>query len=139
MADVAVTAANVAPDSGTIYDQGIAGAAITAGMTLYLDSATNTYKPADSNLSAAAATVTAIAMGNAAAGQPLVIARPGSTLNPGFTVTVGAVYVQSATNAGGAIAPVADLVTGWRTTIIGIGITATQLKFICSNGGVAVP
>lgn len=137
MADVSVTAANVAPDSGTILEQGIAGAAITAGQTVYLDNTTSTYKLADANLSAAAAVTRGIALCNAASGQPIVVARSPGTLNPGFTVGVGTPYFQSAT-AGG-ICPAADLTTGHRTTFLGIGITASQLSMNVVSGGVAIP
>lgn len=138
MADVSVTAAEVLPEvPGTILDNTrLFGATVTAGQAVYLDTTTNTWKLADANSSAATATVGGIAMNGGAAGQVASIAVAG-TLDPGFTVTVGAVYVASAT-AGG-IAPVADLTTGWRTTVLGVGITASQLKLILVNSGVAVP
>lgn len=135
MADVAVTATSVAKAADTEFIDGYLGGTVTAGQPVYLDS-NGTYQAADANASATTATVAGIALNGGASGQPVKIARAG-TLNPGFTVTVGAVYVQSAT-AGG-IAPVADLATGWRTTVIGIGLTASSLKLVLSNSGVAVP
>lgn len=136
MADVTVTAANVVPASDTIYGEGIAGATITAGQTVYLDSATNTIKLADANGSSATADVKGIAMHGASSGQPIKYAVGGS-INPGYTVGVGSVYVLSAT-AGG-IAPVADLATGLYPVVLGIGTTASNLKLFLSKGGVAIP
>jgi len=136
MADVSVTAANVLPlSAGT--STGIAGAAITAGQTLYADSANgNVLKLADANASAATSVVVGVALNGAATGQPVTYANSG-IYTPGFTVTVGAVYVQSAT--AGAIAPVADLASGYYTNVLGIGVTSSQLMLIIKTAGVAVP
>jgi hypothetical protein len=136
MADVTVTAAEVLPDAGTQTIQGILGATVTAGQTVYLDASTNTWKLADANASALTANCKGIAMNGGVAGQPVTVCN-GGTLDPGFTVTVGTVYVLSAT-AGG-IAPADDLTTGMYTTILGVGITASQLKLQILASGVAVP
>lgn len=136
MADVTVTATSVAKASDTIIAYGYLGATATAGQSLYLDESTSTYKLYDANSSATTAVFAGIALNGGASGQPVAVAT-GGTLNPGFTVTVGAVYVGSAT-AGG-IAPVADLATGWRTSIIGVGLTSSSLALKPYNSGVAVP
>lgn len=137
MADVVVTAAEVLPDASTQIIDVIFGATVTAGQTIYLDAADgNKAKLADANASAAAAATKGIAMNGGAAGQPGKMAIAG-TLDPGFTVGVGSIYVQSA-NAG-AIAPVADLASGHFVTVLGVGITASQLALIMKNAGVAVP
>ena len=136
MADVVVTAAEVLPTTATQKTQGTAGATITAGQTVYLDSSDNKYKLADADASATTAAVVGIALNNAADGQPLTIAIGGS-LDPGFTVTVGTIYVQSGT-AGG-IAPAADLASLDYVTIIGIGLTAASLSLAIKASGVAVP
>lgn len=127
MADVTVVAAEVLPDSGTVTTGGTLGGTVTAGQSVYLDSTTNTWKAADANSTAATAAAKGISMTGGVSGQPCVICT-GGTLDPGFTVDVAKVYVVSAT-AGG-IAPVADLVQGWRTTILGVGITASQLQIL---------
>jgi hypothetical protein len=137
MADVTVVATEVLADSGTISTDGILGATVTAGQTVYLDTTTNTFKLADANASAATATVKGIALNGGVSGQPVKVAIGGGTLDPGFTVTVGTVYVQSAT-AGG-IAPVADLASGHYVCVLGVGITASQLSLVVKNAGVAVP
>lgn len=138
MADVSVTAAEVLPDTGTQKVEGTLGATVTAGQAVYLDTSTSTWKLADANLSAAAAAVGGIALTGGVTGQAALICT-GGTLDPGFTVGVGSIYVLSAT-AGG-IAPVADLAQNMYSTALGIGITAAQLKLLIPLGrsGVAVP
>lgn len=116
MADLSVTAANVAKQSGTSVT-GTAGATITAGQVVYLDAADGKYKLAD----ASAATtdgVVGIALNGGADGQPLTIQTSG-IIDPGATATEGVVYCLSAT-AGG-IAPVGDLVTNDYVTVLGVG------------------
>lgn len=135
MADVSVTAANVQPGTDTQYLDGTLGATVTAGQTVYLDSVTNTYKLADANASAATAAVKGIAMNGGASGQPVKVAIGGS-INPGFTVTVGTTYVQSAT--AGAICPHADLASGHYPFVLGFGITTSSLKLVMKGAGVAI-
>jgi hypothetical protein len=136
MADVVVTAASVVKGSDTQMQDGILGATVTAGQTGYLDTATSTWKLADSNASLTTGTLGGIFLNGGVSGQPVKVAVSGS-INPGFTVTVGSIYVLSATPGG--IAPAADLTSGWYTSIVGIGITATSLMLLCRNAGVAVP
>jgi hypothetical protein len=135
MADLSVTAGSVVMVSGSNV-QGTAGATITAGQTVYYDSTTTTYLLADANASGKDVTA-GIALNGASSGQPLVVFT-GGVINPGATVVVGTIYVQSATPGG--IAPSTDLASGWKTTILGVGTTAAQItvsKIIAS--GVAVP
>lgn len=136
MADETVVAAEVLLDgTNTITVSGLLGATVTAGQTVYLDTTTSTYKLADANASATTAAVAGIAMNGGVSGQPVVVAI-GGTLDPGFTVGVGEIYVQSAT-AGG-IAPRADLTTGWYTSVLGFGITASSLRLLGSVGRAGV-
>jgi hypothetical protein len=124
MADLAITAAQVLPGTdaaGAQFAQGIAGASITAGQLVYLDSATNTYKLADNNdTSALLAIVVGVALHAAGTGQPLRVQTAGPiTIGAGAAPASGVIYCLSAT-AGG-IAPSADLASGNRTTIVGVG------------------
>lgn len=136
-ADLSITAASVVPTTGYTKDTGIAGATITAGQTVYKDSTdSDKLKLADANATTATATVVGIALHAAASGQPLTIIT-GGILNPGATVTVGTIYVVSAT-AGG-IAPSTDLVTGWYVGILGVGITSSTIRIGLNMSGVAVP
>jgi hypothetical protein len=136
MADLAVTAANVVKGSDAVILNGTLGATVTAGQTLYLDTTTNTYKLADANASATTAVLAGVALNGGASGQPVQLVVGGS-YNPGGTAVVGTIYVQSGT-AGG-IAPSTDLVSGWFTSIWGIGTTASNIKIVNLNSGVAVP
>ena len=123
MADFSITASQVLPGSevaGATFENGIAGVAVTAGQAVFLEAATYTCKLADTNATAPEAVVRGIALHAAAAGQPLRIQTAGPvTIGAAAAIPVGGVVVLSAT-AGG-LAPVADLATGHRTTIIGIG------------------
>lgn len=124
MADLTITAANVAAGSTAAKATGTAGVTITAGQVVYLDSATNTIKLADADASSATATCIGIALHASLAGQPISYQTDG-TITIGATLTAGKVYVVSAT-AGG-IAPSADLTTNWRTTILGVATSTTVL------------
>lgn len=130
MANLTVTAASVQPTTTTIYKTGIAGAAITAGQSVYLDATTKTIKLADADLSVAAATGVGIAINNAASGQPVTYAIGGQIVM-GATLTKGTTYVVSAT-AGG-VAPQADLTTGATINILGTAVDATYLDVNIRN------
>src|SRR5450432_980608 len=102
MADVTVTAASVAPITGTtnntLISQGTAGATITQGVPLYADpTAANQLKPT-ANAAANTAQVVGIALNAASVGQPVTYAI-GGDLTFGYGLTKGIVYVVS-TNAG---------------------------------------
>jgi hypothetical protein len=63
MADLTITAASVLAGSGAKKVNGTAGATITAGQAVYLDSADNEYKLADNDSATAAVrTVAGIAL-----------------------------------------------------------------------------
>lgn len=137
MADLTVTAANVVPASDATIERNYnAGATVTAGQTVYLDTTTNTWKLADANASVLTAALGGVALHGAAAGQPLAVITRGG-YNPGATAVVGMIYVLSAT-AGG-IAPMGDAVTGWYTSILGVATTASNIQVNIQNSGVAKP
>lgn len=139
MADLSITPANVLPGEGAIIEYGFAGASITQGQYLYLDTADQRYKLADADAGSPgsiARTPTHVAMSSVAADQPMAVCRRGR-INPGATVVVGGIYVMSGT--AGAICPVADLAAGDTVTIIGIGITASSLQLVFLAPGVTVP
>jgi hypothetical protein len=136
MADITVTAAQVLPGTGTDcnFENGIAGATITAGQVVYLDTTNNTYKLADNNDSVATAVAAGVALHGATAGQPLRIQTAGAvTIGAGAAPVAGMVYMLSATPGG--IAPHADLTTGNRATILGVGRAsgAIQLRLFASQ------
>ena len=135
MADLSITAANVLNSGGGGVAQGTAGASITAGQTVYLDSATTTIKLADANLSSAASTVVGIALHAASSGQPILYQTDG-VITLGSVLTAGLIYVNSAT--AGAIAPSADLTSTWRTSILGVALTSSTLKLNIVNSDTAL-
>ena len=136
MADVSVTAANVALVSGS-SKHGTAGETITAGQSLYLKSADTELYKADCDDTAAKATCVGIALNSASDGQPISYAGSGCVVNMGGTLVVGEPYFVSDT-AGG-LKPDADLSSDDYVSFLGIGITAANLQIQIVNSGVQVP
>ncbi len=135
MADLSVTAANVIAGSGAKIVNGTAGATVTAGQVVYLDSTDSKFKLADCDSATAAVRSPAgIALNGAANGQPLAICTSGP-LTIGATMTAGVTYYLSPT-AGG-IAPVADILTGDYPVIMGLATSATVLNVKIQEAGVA--
>lgn len=135
MTDLVITAANVVPGTNAKKKTGTAGATITAGQTVYLDTSDNKYKAYDADSATAAVrTLAGIALHGASNGQPLTIQYEGN-ITIGATVAAGVIYVGSDT-AGG-IMPAADIETGDYVTVIGIGISTTQIKMALIDSGVA--
>lgn len=132
MADITITAASVALVSGNTAS-GTAGATITAGQALYLDSVTNTLKLCDADLSAAGADCVGIALHGSLSGQPIKYQVDG-TITIGATVVLGRSYWASAT-AGG-IAPVGDVASPLRATLIGVATTTAVLTLKLYTSGV---
>jgi len=134
MADISITATSVIKGTGAVVKNGIAGASITAGQTLYIDTAnSDVLKLAVGNGTTLQSTVEGIALHAAASGQPIAYQKGGAlTLNA--VLTAGKAYVASGT-AGG-IAPIADLTTGWKTSLLGIAGNTTSLQVQIINSGV---
>jgi hypothetical protein len=130
LADLSITAANVVAGSGAKTTAGTAGATLTAGQVVYYDSATSSYKLADTDSATAAVRSPAgITLNAAAAGQPVTILQSGP-ITIGATVAVGVSYWLSGT-AGG-ICPVADVAPGDYPCIVGIGTSTSvvQVQFL---------
>lgn len=137
MADIVITAANVIGGAGSQIETGFFGATVKAGETVVLDPADNKWKLADCNSPTAALRATrGFALNGGSSGQPAVVHRKGRIVIGG-AVTVGQIYVQSATPGG--IAPASDLATGDYVTTLGIGVSATEIDVQIHNSGVAVP
>lgn len=136
MADLVITAASVVAGATAALGRGTAGATITAGQALYYDSATATYKLADSDSATAAVrTCAGIALHASLSGQPIAFIISGP-ITIGATMTAGVAYYLSKT-AGG-ICPVADIASGGYSTIIGIATSTTVLDVKIHSSGVAV-
>lgn len=107
MADITVSAAGVAKGTNATFVTGVAGATITAGQPVYIDtSASNVIKTAV-NTSSTACVVAGIALHAALTGQPIQYQTAGDLYLTGTTLAVGTVFVLSA--AAGGICPSADL------------------------------
>lgn len=134
--DLSVTAGSVIASATALKSAGVAGAVITAGQPVYIDTAnSNVLKPADANASALTSTVAGIALNGGSTGQPITYVYEDATFTPGGTLTVGQIYCLSAT-AGG-IAPVADLTTGDYPVVLFIAKTTTTAVLKIVRGTVA--
>lgn len=136
MAALTITATSVVAQPGATVIDGTAGATITAGQVVYLDSTTGLYGLADTDSATADARVVAgVALNGAATGQPINILTRGP-FTVGATVVRGLGYYLSPT-AGG-IAPVADIVTGAYPTFLGFATSTTVLNLQPVAAGVIV-
>lgn len=135
MSDLAITAANVLKGTGAQLGYGTAGAAITAGQALYIDTAdSNKLKLADADGASALRTCVGLALNNVATGQPVTYQKAGE-LSLGSVLTQGKVYVLSDT-AGG-IMPVEDLEAGDYVCILGVAKSSSVLSMSIFNSGIA--
>lgn len=131
MADISVTAANVAWVSGVPHQTVIAGETITPGQAVYRLSSDNEHYKTDADVDASSE-FAGIALTSGYNGQPMVIAPPGAVINVGATLTAGTVYALS-TTAGG-IAPETDLLAGDYITVVYIGNGGTNHEVIGKKG-----
>ncbi len=138
MAALSVTASLVVKSTGATVSNGTAGATITAGQSVYFDSATSTWKLAqdDGTAEEAGASGVGVALNGASSGQPLAVITQGPYV-AGGTVTVGIIYCL-ADNAGD-IVPSADLGNTDRVTVLGVGTSATVLTLAPFYSGATKP
>jgi hypothetical protein len=134
MADLSITAANVAQTGGEPSKKGIAADTITQGQALYKNTAGALVR-CDADVLASAA-FAGIALNAASSGQPVDYAPPGATVNIGATTTKNTYYVVS-TTAGG-IAPSADLASGDYITLLFVGNGTAIVTVLGHATGVAV-
>lgn len=131
MAAISITAGNVQMADDARLRDVTAGATITAGLVVY-QAADGDYEAAG-NGSAAAAEAAGIALHGAADGQPLRI-QTGGRIAIGGTVAVGKIYVLGTT---GGIIPVDDIAGSEYVTVIGVGVTTSQIELLIHASGVA--
>lgn len=141
MASLTITAAQVVLNSGESI-RGTAGATITAGASVYLDTTTNTWKLAQADGTAAEAGQDGlgIALHGASSGQPLAIAGPGCdvTLGAGAAPAASAVYIVGAT--AGDIAAAADVsTTGNYRSVLCVGKGSNKVRVIARAAEAAIP
>jgi hypothetical protein len=134
MSDIAITATSVVQGANAVVVHGIAGASITAGQVVYLDSATGKWKLADAN-GTGTTHPGGIALNGAAANQPIAVQTSGD-ITVGGTLVAGDPYYLSAT-AGG-IMPAADLTTGDNVALLGLAKSTTVLALKITEPGVVL-
>lgn len=136
MANLTITPANVVPVAGAQIINGTAGATVTAGQLVRLNTATQRWVLSDVNAATEAERqVEGIALNGASNGQPLGV-QTGGSITLGATLVVGEIYVGSDTPGG--IMPEADLSSGEYVAILGVAISTTVLKMGILNSNVAV-
>ncbi len=120
MADISVTAASVIPSGSATISEGVCGATIVAGQTVYVDTAnSNVLKLAYNAGTLLQGTVAGIALNGGASGQTIRYVTQDPALVLGCTMTVGdAIYLGGV--AGGLTLTTTDLDTGEFCSIIGI-------------------
>ena len=133
--DVSITAANVVAGANAITQQGVAGATITAGQFVYLDSATSTYKLCVANGTALTSACVGVALHGASASQPLVVQTKGS-ITIGGTLVNGTTYWSSVSNPGGITATAPT--TGGFPEVLGIASSTTVLLLDFIRTGVVI-
>ena len=137
MADLSVTAGSVQPAEDAVVRYYTAGATITAGQPVYVNSVTGRVHPAAA--AAAGSDELARAVGIAVAGggetQRIGVQVSGD-ITIGGTCASGLVYIVSGT-AGG-ISPHTDATTPATTelcTVLGVGISTTKIRIGIIYGG----
>jgi hypothetical protein len=135
MADISITAANVVAGSDAVRESGTAGATITAGQLVYLDTSDMKYKLADSNGAAALRVPNGIALNGASNGQPLSVQK-GGDITIGGTMTAGIPYFLSDTPGG--LCPLPDIGAGEFSCIIGIAKSTSVLAVNIQPSGVSL-
>lgn len=134
-ADLAPTAANILISSGQAK-LGIAGTTIARGNVLKGDA--NSLLLAEAGDTAVKAIAIGIALSDGAVGQYVSYMELHGAINLGAVLTVGTIYVLSAT--AGKIAPFADLVSTDYITILGIASSTSILQFsIAKATAIQVP
>jgi hypothetical protein len=132
--DLAVTAANVKAGLGARTASGIAGEAVTAGQLCYKAAVSHKYMKADSNSATAEArNPTCIFLNNAGADQPITVLT-GGLITIGGAVTANTAYYASDTPGG--LCPLADVGTGEYLTLVGLAVSATQIRVNFQSTGV---
>lgn len=141
MASLTITASQVALNSGEVI-RGTAGATITAGASVYLDTSTNKWKlaQADGTIAEAGQSGLGIALHGASDGQPLAVAGPGCdvTLGAGAAPAASAIYIVGAT--AGDIAAAADVsTTGHFRSILALGKGSNKVRVVALAAESAIP
>lgn len=136
MSDISITPASVLKSSTATALSGIAGATITQGQALYIDTtASNVLKLADSNGTAPANTFAGFALNSASTGQPVQYVASDTAYICGGTLTSGNVIYLSDT-PGAITATYADIASGSTVITLGVATSTTAMVLTPVVGGV---
>ena len=134
MADISITASAVVPSANAVIKHTTAGATLTAGQLIYLDTADldangiGKAKLSDANGAAALRVVDGITVGSASAGQPIAYTNYDSALAIAASgLTTNQILILSDTPGG--ICPSADLGTGEYLSVVAVVKSATTIFF----------
>lgn len=137
MADLTITASEVAGSGQGLFRTGTAFEAISAGKAVYLDAANGgKVRLADAD-ALNSSRVVGIALNNASAGQPVEYLVNGGTITVTTSTFASGVPYYVSTTAGG-LAPYADLGSGDFVTLVGIGTGTTSMRILLAISGVAI-
>jgi hypothetical protein len=137
MVDVTVTAASVIASGQAEKESGIAGAAITAGQSVYKEAATGQFKLTDvDSATAEVRNCYGVALNGAAIGQSVTVAKSDPDFTPGATLVKGSRYYASSTPGG--VAPEADVTSGKYVVLLGVASSTSKLILRPWNTGVVV-
>ena len=136
MAALTITAASVVKGANARIDRnGYAAATITAGQAVY-KAADGRWNLADDDAATALVRVpTGIALSSSSANQPVAVQTDGD-ITIGATMTPGMAYYLGATP--GTIVPVGDVTTPQYPAIVGIARSATVMRLVLKDSGVAL-
>lgn len=135
MADVTITGP-VIPNSLAFCETLFASVAIAAGKTVYRTAA-GLAALADSDSTALTAECIGIAVNTAGIGEPVTVAKNGTTVTQaGTTFTKGLGYFVS--NTAGGIAPQADIGSADYVTYIGMASSTSALIINIQIGGFTI-
>jgi hypothetical protein len=133
MAAISITAANVLHSSSATIFTGTAGATITQGQPVYLDTVTSTYKLANALTNNPVAGLSMVSTANQ---QDIVVCSRDPNLNIGAVLTTGNVILVG--NTAGTLQPYEDRTTGWYVTSLGVMISTTRLNFYITGSNAAI-
>lgn len=134
MADLVLTPASVIAASDATTESGVAGATITAGQVVALNTTTGKYVLADADGASGIDRPRGIALNGASDGQPLKIAKAGN-VTLGAVLTAGVSYFLSPTPGG--IGVRGDVLTADIVSSLGIATSTTVLALDIQYSGVA--
>jgi hypothetical protein len=132
MADIAITATAFIPSANATVIQGIAGATLTRGQPVYLDSVSGTYK-LYVGTSVTTDGLAGLVCEDVASGQPCLILTKDPALVLGGTLVTGDTVW---TSVSGLTKTFADLVSTWRIWVAGVATSSTVMNFLPVKGGV---